>query len=454
MKLHLKAPRTSHRRHAATLVEVLMSLMILSLGVVSVFTLFPLTLVSSIKANQLTTSRLYADQIAAAIRARPELVLGAREWQPNQNYTNGSVVTGRILQGSTSPPSNEYYRCIAAGTSSFMEPEWPSVTIAVPTITEATNVEWQRIPLPFQNGTPPGMQFTPYKYVVDPMGAINSIPLTNPLRHAFGNYASQLVDNNFPRPNGLLLRTNCGIENELTAIQTNFLSQDSWTTVFTAVPLTFTRPTDPNNRTSTITFDPTISIDGLPLKTDPYDWTIPARVIAISADGRRSATANLIGMDVANKQITVDSRLNGADPIGSVRVETYEPRYTWLAAVDRTTPTFTTVQCAIFFNRDYRDESEQIYPALLIPGTLDQVEFDSTVMDSIESDIKSKPYAPVGGYVFDVDAVKFHRIVDVKKTWGTNSLSSITVSPVFNGPQRPRNLIFMPGIVRVYEMSL
>jgi hypothetical protein len=61
-------------RAGTTLTEVLMSLMIMSIGIVSVATLFPISTLRTLEASKLTNSKIASLNAEAAIDARPELV--------------------------------------------------------------------------------------------------------------------------------------------------------------------------------------------------------------------------------------------------------------------------------------------------------------------------------------------------------------------------------------------
>lgn len=61
-------------RAGTTLTEVLMSLMIMSIGIVSVATLFPISTLRTLEASKLTNSKIASLNAGAAIDARPELV--------------------------------------------------------------------------------------------------------------------------------------------------------------------------------------------------------------------------------------------------------------------------------------------------------------------------------------------------------------------------------------------
>lgn len=64
----------AHNRHGVTLTEVLMSLMIMSIGVVSLATLFPLAAARTIEATSYTNSTILRHNAVALIETIPELV--------------------------------------------------------------------------------------------------------------------------------------------------------------------------------------------------------------------------------------------------------------------------------------------------------------------------------------------------------------------------------------------
>jgi type II secretory pathway pseudopilin PulG len=98
----MNALRSHHRpRSGATLVEVLMSLMIIGLGVTSVFTLFPMTVLRSVKATTQTNAAL------AAHNAREVVLTGMHRTAlgfvdpPSANYRGTYVLDpyGQVLVG-------------------------------------------------------------------------------------------------------------------------------------------------------------------------------------------------------------------------------------------------------------------------------------------------------------------------------------------------------------------
>ncbi|MEP3482162.1 MAG: prepilin-type N-terminal cleavage/methylation domain-containing protein [Fuerstiella sp.] len=67
-------PNKSSRRQGVTLIEVLMSLMIMSIGISAVAVLFPISVLRSIQATQLTNGAIVKHNVEAILDARPDLI--------------------------------------------------------------------------------------------------------------------------------------------------------------------------------------------------------------------------------------------------------------------------------------------------------------------------------------------------------------------------------------------
>ena len=61
-------------RHGVTLIEVLMSLMIMSIGVSAVMVLFPISVLRSVQATQLTNAAILKYVAEAIVQMQPQLV--------------------------------------------------------------------------------------------------------------------------------------------------------------------------------------------------------------------------------------------------------------------------------------------------------------------------------------------------------------------------------------------
>jgi hypothetical protein len=128
-------------RFGATLTEVLMSLLIMSVGVVSVFTLFPLSILRSINANQQTNGKILKRDAEELILSSPSVlyasspVTGAPatprfrgQWSPGTPYSFGDVVLPSIKPGSPFPSPNRWFQCVSAVPAPILsgrgEPAW------------------------------------------------------------------------------------------------------------------------------------------------------------------------------------------------------------------------------------------------------------------------------------------------------------------------------------------
>lgn len=134
-------------RSGATLVEVLMSLLIMSIGIVSVITMFPLAVLRSIQATQLTNSRmmtqnteqsfrtLFHDSASAAVsfdilnyHVDPAVASTAARfrgtWLPGTTYYFGQIVTPSRPKGTYLPASEAWMICYTGGVSGSIEPHW------------------------------------------------------------------------------------------------------------------------------------------------------------------------------------------------------------------------------------------------------------------------------------------------------------------------------------------
>ena len=78
---------TPENRTGATLTEVLMSMMILSIGVLSLAAMFPIGILSSVRATQLTHSVTLKNNVASQIDLDPGIVLDPDR---NHNELNGT----------------------------------------------------------------------------------------------------------------------------------------------------------------------------------------------------------------------------------------------------------------------------------------------------------------------------------------------------------------------------
>ncbi|HTN00484.1 MAG TPA: hypothetical protein VL132_01330, partial [Planctomycetaceae bacterium] len=126
--------RTAGRR-GVTLSEVLVSLLVMSIGVISLATLFPIATLRMIQATQLTQSTQLRYNAEALTHAQPALLNGAPAWQASTIYNVGDVVIPSVK-------STQYYVCSSSSSSNasgLREPQWRTNIGAT---TTDNDVEW------------------------------------------------------------------------------------------------------------------------------------------------------------------------------------------------------------------------------------------------------------------------------------------------------------------------
>lgn len=396
--------RPSAGHSGATLTEVLMSLLVFSVGIVSVFTLFPISILQSIRATQLTNTRILYDNVQALAKARPEYWRTAASWEANKIYGTGARIwTGSLVYVAEDP----------GGTSGTWEPTWGGATVV------DNGITWNR------DDTPPS------PYVVDPLGRVAD-PNFGP---RFGKYGDSHDD-----PAVGIVRPNIGTRLGMTTaqLQAAFVLPDSWSVAFEAVPSGISG--------TTVSFPTSIDLSAV---------NATYRVVVISANLRKSAVRNVATAPTGNT-ITLNSALptdlNELDEVSTVRLEYFNSRYTWLLSVSP-----LGRQCVIFFNRSFNPDDEHVYPY-----TINDAAGDRVTLNGIDW-TTPKPLIREGNFVFDTVTCRWHRMIDVSITGSSATVvldrglegahesadpsdDSVTLPTAFGG------LIFMPGIVHVFDL--
>ncbi|MBT5017966.1 MAG: hypothetical protein HON04_04425 [Planctomicrobium sp.] len=485
-RLHTKHVQTgatlsARPREGATLVEVLMSLLIFSVGIVSVFTLFPVSLLSSIQATKLTNSKILSDNVVELIRTNPGYLRppgGAAGdvwkgiWEPNTEYVIGDLVWPSFDSGSLFPTPNYAYRC-----TNVIPPMPPPMPPPPPT-SGSIEPAWRR------SGTTNdgNLQWTPVTanshYVVDPLGRF----IDGTARESFGfNSAAELNP-----ATSRIVRTAGGgftkyvpaaappIEEFTTynqALQA-FSQPDSWSVVFEEIPASVSA--------TTVTLPPGVEIGAVSATNH--------RVVVTSPDGKIAAVRPILSL--SGQTITLDTlgtstppssplpgNLNSTSEVGKVRVEAFNPRYSYFLTVRRPGPyEKPTVTAVVVFNRSYSFDDEEVYDANFAAndgmGTgfsgVTEVTAGPLSPDTIrvswdtDTSVEAKPLIREGNYVFDARNVLWYQIIDIgteqsagagKRRVDITVKESIEVStPATGNASDVGRAIFLPGIVKVFEL--
>ncbi len=470
------------RRAGVTLSEILVSLLVMSIGVVSVATLFPLSVFRTIQATQLTNAAQHRYNYEGLVGARPELATGAPLWQAGSSYQSGDLVVATAA-------GDRYFECSGAGTSGAQEPNW---NFRVGGSTTDGGATWQTR--------------RAAAYMIDPIGWQERLQELRDLGTA-PNAASANVQNTFgrislgPPPTVTTLdspyrivrfrggRTGDAFNPAsstfypavgsaadrsavIGALQTAVLP-DTWTlqTDSTDVIYNSGTPTEIRLQNLSASIVQTLDQDSdnqVDTTTSGTERDVRIRVTLFNADGSRSLVRAVNGIDqpaagIERLQWTA-SIPTGFTPVRA-RIETFEQRYSWMVTVRKETSGATYSSLVVFFRRSLDPADELIHPANLIvgnwpgsdgnQGTNDDVadlKFDTlgnpsvTLAAGADSSINTVddiPVAPLilvqysaslgsgtpfirrGGYVLDAQNNRWYRITSYQEVSDINAVHQL-----------------------------
>ena len=345
--------RSPHLRGGTTLTEVLMSLMIMSIGIVSVATLFPLSTLRVLEASRQTNSTITRFSAEAAIDVdagflhNPDGVDGY-----NSRFVRGQVyfvdpygyqtfhrdtsLTGRCPAGPNGEDNN------GNGTLDPNEDRNGNGNLDVPLALRDT---WGALP------------------------SGSTVNVLLPRRYTGATMFSSVGINPYP---GVGL-TPANLANSDLAINraAQWVGQpDNWKLITTTEVTTSATPVP--------------GITSLSLDTDA-DLTavsvspgVAYRAVIFDLSGQYSETrllaANPIGQALAFTPALpsrFDTSPTGVSPnVGKVRIEVLDEVYTWAMSVRKRASGPANVDVVVFFKRSFKPEHEYVYPAALRRYTL------------------------------------------------------------------------------------
>lgn len=433
-----------------TLTEVLMTLMIMSIGVSSVVVLFPISVLRSIQSTQLTNSAILKYNVESRLRQQPDLI-----FDPDGDYTFQSDDQGRDRALA------EHYR--GGGSRN---------------------------------------------YIVDPVGfhAMFSDGFDTLARYFGNDGVQQGFDPGGGAPRIALRRYDGGVFTrflgaEESSITLGALSQDQldalgfltrelgmlgdgrtiqldsfalqllvYQNVVIGVQLTEdVLPADLSNIPTGATTRPGGLI------SDPET----AEVTLFSVSGKLSQTFPITLIDAANRKIywseydengnSVDFNGNGVmdirplpvefgnpPQIGRVVLQSDRPNdYSWMLTVRRSSDgQVRGADVVVRFNTGTSVLDERIFPASFTDGLA--VAYVDAVTDSSGNIVE--PTLKRGGFIFDAENARWYRITNYEGIAGGNAFSGfdyrITLeTSIIKGDGSLSGAIFLPGVVDVYPMG-
>ena len=434
--------RTGKNRRGTTLVEVLASVMIMSIGVISIASLFPVALLRSIRATQVTHSTNLRLNAEAMLEVYPHLKNGARRWSVIDEATAfrlGTVVT-------PNPTNGRFYQCtaISTGITASFQPQFSSNDI-VGTVVDHSPVNgavWVCIGAP--NANYPATQ----NFVVDPMGFAQKTVTAENLLRSFGNLgvsapyspAYDLTNGRYLAP----IRLTGGFDS-LRLADAIVSLPDNWIEQAKGAPVAITG--------TSVTIDADLGLvsvfedvngngvldGGEDINGNNALDTGVSRVVLFDITRRMSQTRIITSTNSAG---TVT--WNGPLPVGftvtDVRIETQEPQFSWMLTVRRgegNVPEALHTDLVTFFRREANNPvDEHVYECSFLfvgvdgqPGVagldddangtaddasdLGAVNSDDFFTCQVTWDATNNEPAPAvkrGGFVFDAEHCRWYRI--------------------------------------------
>ncbi len=439
MKFH--AAQSGHSaRSGATLVEVLMSVMLLGIGIVALGTLFPISVLRSIQASQLTGATVLRYNAQATIEAHPQLV-----FDPDMDGD---------IDEHTSSPHNVY----------IIDPLGDALMMAPFQNKEDLNNNWVLDP---GEDVDLDMSLDPGTFGNDGAAPAGSLD-----RFA-GGFLD--LDGNGTYDVG---ETNFALASDAARLVTQ---SDSWLFQLDAVPNSFTSTSVTVPASSLISEVPVreldADLDGVPdidLNGDGRVNMIGSRVALFSANGRGGQTREITS--IAGQELRWDEDLDldgvldpGEDRNGNsvldahslpadfvperLRVLTGEGRYSWLLSVRNASSggAYTAnVTVVVFFRRPVDDPTaEQIYAAWSSAPVRPAFERSSNLV-RIDYSGQTRPYLSKGRYVFDPANARWYRITDIHDDQSRQRAILTIERPAVESSDQA---IFMRGIVDVYPIG-
>lgn len=444
-----RARLTSKAAAGSTLSEILVALLVMSIGVISVATLFPISVLRTVQATQLTQAAQLRYNFEGMLGPRPDLLNGTVNWKSVTDYSVGDLVVPNI-------PGNFYAECTSAGTSDALEPNWRGLG----NTTTDDGAEWATHRLGMYMVDPLGWEergqemsdfgVAPALGVSDLRNTFGRLDLSNTvlpmdvapagsyrIARFRGGYLPPGAINILPCSQGQPTVSPIGIAD---AKRTATLP-DNWTLQADTFELLFDG-TDATTRSNLVLTNAktelvqTLDVNGstasgVDFRTPPLvtvageESYMVGRMVVFDETGRRSEVRTLDTISViaaGQEQLTFRPPLPTGFTPARVRVETFTPRFTWMLACRRIRSGATYSNLVVFYNRSFTAEDELIHPAHFkkalkgpdntlntaddIPNSRVVVQFNTDLGPTVAPPLKR------GGYICDSENNRWYRITD------------------------------------------
>lgn len=383
-------------RSGTTLSEVLISLLIMGIGVLSVATLFPIAVLRTVQATQLTNATILRKDVEQALAMYPQLV-----FDPDFHFAN---VPYNNFVGE--PNGNLTYIIDPVG--------WNAPQLATQQATFGTIPRWHA---GFETpALAKGIGYLPDSW-------IQKIRVTPTATSTVVNAGPTIGTTTITLP------ANTGADLQA-------LDDGTTGSVRSGVPARLVLLSPDRRKAATRILS-------------PGDISYTTQTIVM--------TGNPLGMDMwvdANNNGAPDT---GEFPIGEVRIEEYSQRYSWLLTVRKTStePLKASVEMVVFFNRKLSTDAETIW-TLQNPGFQKGVSPAKVTFATIPPiGGGTRPFLKKGGYLFDAVNGYWYRITKIDNAEGqtpTVTLDQPARAGTPNDAVPATQCLAMPTVVEVYSL--
>lgn len=416
---HLTVNQGSHadghsRRGGSTLTEVLIAILAMSVGVAAVATMFPISVLKSVKATQLTHSAILRFNVDGLIDADRGLFNAVHD--PNAN-------------GMIDPSSQ------SLGNRVRNPGQFPDA-LGDPGVIEHGNQRW----------------------IVDPLGWVQNQAVSSGYSGIFGNNGTTTPVQGFT-----MARLNAGRTTLLGAEELALLPDD-WKTIGEWDTATFTSTASESTITLPASVDPTLitTIDG--------GFNPPTRIVlygAVLNTVPNPAVLEKLQMvrlikSRSGQDITVVPRLPAGYQIERFEIEQRDQQFTWMLTVRKDgTGTTANVDVAVFYRRSFDEKEERLIPTKFYNASTGansisgRAEIDWSTLGFASGE---RPAYRKGGFVFDAGMAEWYRIQNVTEDLA-NEKAELQLDRLVSS-RYPRSIpasvntraILMKGIVDVYHL--
>jgi hypothetical protein len=447
----------------STLTEVLVALMVASIGLVSVATLFPMSVLRSVKAAQMTNAADAADKARSVLDLYPDIIKHPDARTPSALSLATDYTYSQNNNRTYSDPNWTQLQLQGNKNYVFDPLGFAAVQNLNLTIGANANAVYQTRPEHFFGNDPSGGNLPPWPNNPpgNPWQTIPRYPLYwRAPPTATGASAFALADSLVTLP-------------------------DAWELKYETIGGTFgganassyTQITLPNFLLdSNTSLAPSTATPSLPYPT--------IRVVMISADGSVSQTRQVTSFstnatdttltwnEINNSNVTIgfeDVNANGTQEphylpasftsftLGKVRVETQVRRYSWLLTVRSTSANSASIDVVVYFQRALENigVDEVLYDTRFTQGSNQAVVTYPTGSNTVTG-VPLKPFMRRGGFVFDANNAFWYRITNVSdNNAGTAVLTLETPAQSSTGspPYYPPRAMFPRGVIDVFPLG-